>query len=74
MRSADRRRDVEHYYEVAPKIIAAIDRSAHAKAVYDELYERLVRPCVEAVLADQMQRAFDICERIIRELEERFLS
>jgi len=74
MRSADLRRDVEYYYEVAPKIIAAIERSPHPKAVYDELYERLVLPTVEAVLADQMQRAYDIGERIVRELEERFMK
>ena len=74
MHSTERRRDVEYYYQVAPKIVAAIDCSPHARRVYDELYERMVRPCVEAVLAGQMQRAFDICERTVRELEARFLS
>jgi len=74
MQTTDRREGVKYYYRVAPKIIAAIDRSPHADVVYDDLYDRLVCPCVDAVLAGEMDQAYQISEQILRELEEKFLS
>ena len=74
MQTTDRREGVEYYYRVAPKITAAIDRSPHADVVYADLYDRLICPCVDAVLSGEMDQAYQISERILRELEERFLA
>jgi len=74
MPSDDLRGFVEHYYEVSPKIVAAIERSPHPRAVYDEVYERLILPTVEAVLSGQKEKACDLGKSVLREFEERFLK
>ena len=74
MPSDDMRGFVDHYYEVSPKIVAAIERSRHPKAVYDEVFERLILPTVEAVLSDKKEEAFELGKSILHEFEERFLE
>lgn len=74
MPSDELRGFVEHYYEVSPKIVAAIERSRNPKAVYDEVFERLILPTVEAALSGQKEKACDIGKSILREFEERFLK
>lgn len=74
MPSDDRRGFVNHYYEVSPYLVAAIERSPDPRAVYDEVYERLILPTVEAALSGQQEKAFDIGKSILREFEERFLK
>lgn len=40
---------IAHYYEVAPKIVDAIDACENRLEVYDGIYHQLVLPCVELI-------------------------
>lgn len=40
---------VNYYYEVAPKIVKAMEERADSTKLFDDLYENLVAPCVQAV-------------------------
>ena len=46
---AEGRALVKQYYEIAPAIVKNIDKSQHANACYEDIYQT-VRLCVEAVL------------------------
>lgn len=52
---------VKHYYDVAPAIVAALNRLPESERVsaYTELRDQFLRPCLEALRAHAPQRAVD---------------
>lgn len=48
---------IAEYYEAAPKIVKAIDFRDDRLKVYDEIYETLVKPCVELIEKQDYQQA-----------------
>ena len=43
------KKDVSHYYNIAPKIVFAIDSNENAKMLYCDIYDNLIVPCVELI-------------------------
>lgn len=41
--------DINHYYEVAPKIVESINTSPKCDDVYNYIYDMVIAPCVEAI-------------------------
>jgi hypothetical protein len=57
--------DVETYYHLAPRVVAAIDRRPDAAAVYRALYERAIEPAVLAIKAGDFTTAHGIFKRLV---------
>lgn len=64
---------IKEYYEVAPKIVSAINKTKHPEKVYSRLYEELVSKTVNLINSNQKQEAFNNCISIVRELEQEYL-
>lgn len=48
---------IAHYYEVAPKIVEAIDKLENRLEIWDGVYRELVVPCVKLIEAGNNQEA-----------------
>ena len=64
---------IREYYEIAPRIVAAINRIKNSKKVYIDLYERLVLKTLELIQRGENEEAFKNCLEIVNELKQRYL-
>lgn len=63
---------IQEYYEVAPQIVAAINRAASSKRIYLNLYEKVVW-IVELIQSGRKDEAFNNCINIFNELRQKYL-
>lgn len=63
---------IAHYYEVAPKIVEAIDRLENRLEIWDKVYKELVMPCVELIDNEQCQEALELYRGITMKLEAQY--
>lgn len=54
---ADGKELIASYYEVAPRIVAAIDARADALQIWQRVYEELVQACLSLIEAGRAQEA-----------------
>lgn len=65
---------VKEYYRIAPIIVDAIDASPDRKAVYTQLYETMVRPCVALVKENRENEAVELYTQTVLQLKQRYVS
>lgn len=63
---------ISHYYIVAPKIVAAIDNLAKRNEIYEMIYNKMIKPCVEFIEQKEYQDAFELYRGMTLQLAERF--
>jgi hypothetical protein len=56
--------EVQRYYEVAPKVVAAIDARPDADAVYKRLSEEFIKPAAGMVQQGDFEGAFDLYRKM----------
>ena len=64
---------IAHYYEVAPKIVEAIDKLENRLEIWDEVYREMVVPCVEMIQQERCQEALELYRGMTGKLEWRFI-
>ena len=64
---------IAYYYEVAPRIVAAIDACSDHLEIYDRLYQELVSPCVRMIESGQNDDALLLYKDYTLKLEEMYL-
>lgn len=64
---------IAHYYEVAPKIVAAIDAREDRLEIYDDMYRNLVMPCVEMIDTERYEEALVMYRDAVLEYERRYV-
>lgn len=62
--------EIDHYYQVAPVIVAKIRSSTNAKAVFEKIYAELVAPCVKLIEAGDLTTAHSKYREYILMLEK----
>jgi hypothetical protein len=70
------RKEVDEYYEIAPKICEAIDRTGPDVAfdIYTGIWSSSLKPTYEALLAGEKKKAHDIYRNMVLELKENYLQ
>lgn len=63
---------ISHYYIVAPKIVAAIDRLAERNEIYEMIYTMMVKPCIEFIEQEKYQEAFDLYRKMTLQLADKY--
>lgn len=63
---------IARYYEVAPKIVAAIDTREDRLAVYDGIYQDLVMPCVKLIEQEYFADALNLYRAYTESLEKKY--
>lgn len=66
--------DIEHYYEVAPRIVSAIDESPQADAIYELIFNRVIAVCVKAIEEVNYDLAYALYRESILALEQNYLG
>lgn len=62
--------DIDHYYKVAPYIVAGIDGDTNPNLVYDYIYDNIVDACVTAIENNDYEFAYNRYKNSILKLEE----
>lgn len=63
---------IARYYEIAPKIVAAIDTLENRLEIYDDIYSNLVLPCVALIEAEDYQDALALYRDTTLRLEKEY--
>ncbi|WP_448662226.1 CFI-box-CTERM domain-containing protein [Sphingomonas sp. CJ20] len=64
---------IEEYYRIAPHIVEAIDADPQRAAIYDDLYERLVRASIALINGGQHADALAHYRDVVLSLKQRFV-
>lgn len=68
------REEISEYYFIAPQIVAAIKSRANALAIFNSVYEELVRPCAEMIERGENENAHKLYRDFIRQLQTLYLT
>ena len=63
---------ISHYYIVAPKIVAAIDKLADRDEIYEVIYNKMIKPCVEFIEQKKYQDAFELYKDMTLQLADKY--
>lgn len=66
--------DIEHYYEVAPRIVEVIDEFPEANSIYNLIYDRVIAVCVKAIEQAKYDLAYALYRESVLALENNFLG
>lgn len=64
--------DIEHYYEIAPTIVDAINESSESDAIYNYIYEHVIDECVKAIELGNYEFAYNRYKSSILAFEEEY--
>ena len=65
---------VKDYYQLAPSIVKGIDKSMDRQKVYDEIYEKMLMPCITMISQEKYDEAVYFYHNYTRKLEKSFLK
>lgn len=68
------KKDVIHYYEIAPTIVELIDRTSNSNKIYEYIYNNIITPSVNAVDAGKYEEAYSKYKNGVTSLEEVFIE
>lgn len=68
------RDEIAEYYFVAPQIVAEIKKRADSIAVFDSIYEKLVKPCVEMIDHGENENAHALYRATVQQLRLEYLT
>jgi hypothetical protein len=67
--------EVHEYYHIAPKICAEIEKAEDSGAkTYTEIWEKYLKPAVDAVERRENQTAHDIYKQMVLDLKRQYLG
>ena len=67
-------KEVHEYYDIAPQICSEIEKADDVGvAVYTDIWKKYLKPAVEAVEQDDMQKAHDIYSKMVTDLKKEYL-
>lgn len=63
---------IHHYYNVAPSIVKHINQHPDAEAVYQDIWERFLQPCIDLIDAGKPEDCRTLYEEMVYSLEEQY--
>ena len=67
------RDEIAEYYFVAPQIVTEIKKRADSITIFDSIYEKLVKPCVEMIERGENECAHMLYRDTVKRLQEEYL-
>ncbi len=64
--------EVSEYYKVAPQIVEEINTRKNFYKIYQEIYDKMIAPCIEAIKRSMLDEAYAIYKREYQKLKKRF--
>lgn len=69
-KNKDKSKDVEWYYNNAPRIVKELDRQPDADKIYKRMYKQFIVPAYHAIKKGENERAYGIYKRLVNYVEE----
>ena len=66
--------DIKYYYEIAPYIVAAINKEENSKLIYDYIYDNVVDYCIEQIESGNYINAYNRYKNSVIVLEDNILK
>lgn len=66
--------DIQHYYEIAPSIVLAIDAQPNAEQIYAGIYDNLIIPCVKLIADGNFKQAHQLYKDAALALKKDFVT
>lgn len=66
--------EIAHYYHVAPTIVANIKKQEDAIAIFEQIYNELVLPCVKHIEQARHSTAHELYKEHVLMLEEKYFA
>ena len=70
----DGQMEIEQYYAIAPKIVAAVNQRPDAAEIWNRIYEELVLPCVQMIHANQNAEVHRLYREYSLKLSSQYLN
>ena len=68
----DGARTIHDYYDIAPSIVKHIGARPDSEAIYNEIWEAYIAPCIRQIEEGQMQECMDTYTRMVLDLKEKY--
>lgn len=68
------KKDVQHYYKVAPKIVQNIEKEQNSELIFNKIYLHIVVPCVRSIEDGEFISAYDRYKKTILAFENKYLN
>lgn len=65
--------EIAEYYFIAPQIVSAIRNCSDAKALFHDIYEKVVRPCVEFIEQGMNEAAHQLYRKSVLEMKAKYI-
>ena len=65
--------EIKRYYEVAPGIVTAIHTKENAKAIFTEIYNELILPCVALIQEGKKEEAWKLYRDATERLKGKYV-
>lgn len=65
---------VKEYYDIAPKIVKAVEKNLESDCIFEELFKELVHPCVNYIEQGQNGQAYILYEKTVLMLKDKYLK
>ena len=66
--------DINYYYEIAPYIVAAINKEENSKLIYDYIYDNVVDYCIKQIESGNYINAYNRYKNSVIVLEDNILK
>ncbi len=66
-------KDIEHYYDIAPTIVEAINKIPYCDRIYHYIYDNVIRICVKAIEEGNYDFAYQRYKNSVLALEQEFV-
>ena len=68
------KKDIAHYYAVAPVIVSKIKLARDSQETLSRIYSTLIIPCVNLIEAGKLSEAYTLYKEFSTELEKEYLT
>ena len=64
--------EIQEYYETAPGIVDAINKSEDADCVYEAIYADVIEPCVKLIQSGKNEEAHEMYRKMVQDLKKQY--
>ena len=66
--------DIREYYEIAPKIVTAINKLPDANNIWSRVYSELIIPCISFIKGNENEKAYSMYKNYTNDLKVKYLK
>lgn len=68
------RAEIDQYYQLAPTIVANIDKQSNREEIWNQVYTELIEPCVRMIHANKNESAHQLYKAYSLELSRQYCN